>query len=273
MIAAPVATKTVECLRFAPETARAAEALQALATGAVAAGLNVSTTAEYAGASDWLLLWGPGAPNRFGPMREQLRHGGHVLALDGAYWARDRKFRISIDAAHPQRWILRQRLPATRFEADGIVLEDAWDPDGPVIVAGLGEKARVQYGAVVPTWEAQMIAAARAAGRRVLYRAKKGGPSPAGVDRTSDGPIETVLRGASCVITWHSNVAVDALRLGLPVVCSDGAAASCCPSEWARNLRPLSLTWRLRFLQNLAWFNWAPSEADQCWAFLRELLA
>lgn len=273
MIAAPAATTTVECLRFVPETARAAGALQALATGAVSAGLSLATTADYAGESDWLLLWGPGAPNRFGPMREQLRRGGHVLALDGAYWQRDRKFRISIDAAHPQRWILRQRLSSSRFDADGVILEDTWNPSGPVIVAGLGEKALVQYGSVVPSWEAQMIAAARAAGRRVLYRAKKSGPSPTGVERAADGPIDTVLRGASAVITWHSNVAVDALRLGLPVVCSDGAAAAACPSQWARDLRPLSLTWRLRFLQNLAWFQWAPNEADQCWAFLRELLA
>lgn len=273
MIAAPAATRTVECLRFTPETARAAEALQALARGAAAAGIRIVPTSQYVGASDWLLLWGPGAPNRFAPMRDQVAAGGHVLALDGAYWQRDRKFRISIDAAHPQQWVLRKSLPASRYEADLGQHRAAWDPDGPVIVAGIGEKALVQYGSVVMAWEAEMIAAARASGRTVLYRPKKSGPVPAGVERASAAPIDQALYGASAVITWHSNVAVDAIRYGIPVVCKDGAAAAVCASTWSNTLMPLSIEWRQRFLQNLAWFQWAPSEAEACWAFLLELLA
>ncbi len=268
-----VATKTVECLRFTPETARAAEALQALATGAVAAGLGLSTTAAYTGGADWLLLWGPGAPNRFDPMCKQLRRGGHVLALDGAYWQRDRKFRISIDGAHPQQWVMRRPLPPSRVEADGLIMTDLWDQDGPVVVAGLGAKAAVQYGQAVADWEAEQVALVRAAGRRVLYRAKPGGAWMPGVERIAPGPINVALRGASAVITWHSNVAVDAIRLGIPVVCRDGAAAAICSSSWSPILRPLSIAWRDRFLANLAWFQWAPDEATSCWAFLREALA
>jgi len=273
MIAASVATKTVECLRFSPETFRAAEVLRALGRGAPGAGVTVEQTSEYVGKSEWLLLWGPGAPNRFGPMRQQLERGGHVLACDCAYWERDRKFRISIDGAHPQRWVLKQPLSASRFTADGITVVDAWDPTGPVIIAGIGEKASVQYGAAVPAWEAAMLRAATESGRRVLYRPKKNGPAPAGVSLAGNGPIEQVLRGASALITWHSNVAVDAIRMGIPVVCKDGAAAACCTSEWADDLRPLTAEWRDRFLGNLAWFQWSPNEASACWAFLRELLA
>lgn len=268
-----IATKTVECLRFEPETPRAREALDALSHASKAVGVGLAKTTEYLGLSDWLLLWGPGAPNRFGPMRAQVARGGHVLALDGAYWQRERKFRISIDAAHPQQWVLKKHLPGSRFEADLGVHRAAWNPEGPVLVAGIGEKALVQYGSVVTSWEQQMIAAARASGRRVIYRPKKSGPVPLGVERASAAPIDEALVGMSAVITWHSNVAVDAIRYGIPVVCRDGAAAAVCPSEWSNTLRPLSMEWRQRFLQNLAWFQWAPSEAEQCWAFLLELLA
>lgn len=271
MIAAPVATKTVECLRFTPETYRAGEIMRAIVGSTP--GVTVETTSDYVGASDWLLLWGPGAPNRFGPMRQQLERGGHVIACDLAYWDRDRKFRISIDAAHPQQWVLRKLLSRSRFEADGVAVVNAWDPKGPVVIAGIGEKAAVQYGPAVSVWEADMLRAASASGRRVLYRPKKGGPVPSGVSLSVNGPIEKVLRGASALITWHSNVAVDAIRMGIPVVCKDGAAAACCTSAWANDLRPLPAEWRDRFLGNLAWFQWQPAEASAMWAWLLEVLS
>ena len=43
--------------------------------------------------------------------------------------------------------------------------------------------------------------------------------------------IDQALTGCSLVVTWHSNVAVDAIRMGIPVVCRDGAAAAVCPSS------------------------------------------
>ncbi len=267
---------TVECLRFSPETARAREALQALSSAAAGVGIYLTQAQTYTATASWLLLWGPGAPNRFAPMADTLARGGHVVALDGAYWQRDRKFRISLDGAHPQRWVLRKELPASRYETDssnpgGVTVREGWEPDGPVIVAGIGEKARAQYGAVVSEWEASIIKAARSAGRRVLYRPKGSGAVPAGVERAFSGPIETAIRGASVVATWHSNVAVDAIRQGIPVICRDGAAAAVCSSEWSSTLRPLPEAWRDKFLRNLAWFQWAPSEAADCWRFVRLL--
>ena len=73
-------------------------------------------------------------------------------------------------------------------------------------------------------------------------------------------------------MTWHSNIAVDAIALGIPAVCVDGAAAAVCPAELPEEVRPFDPALRDRFLANLAWFQWAPSEARECWAFLRGLL-
>lgn len=270
MIAAAVATVTVESLRLQPSSHRSDLALSALTQAATSRPeLSVRSSDRYQGGADWLLLWGPGNPTRFDIMARQIAAGGHVIALDLAYWDRDRKIRVSIDAPHPQAWVMRRDWPATRFTADRVPVADLWKPDGPVVIAGLGDKARVQYGAdVVDRWEAAMAraCAARWPSRKVLYRTKRGNVQP----------IETVLRGASLVITWHSNVAVDAIRLGIPVICRDGAAAAVCPSTWPDDgmPQPLDLHTRMQFLHNLAWFQWDPkTEAQECWAFLRELLA
>lgn len=263
----------IEMLRFPVEAHRATTTLEALARTAAKVGLRLQRTREYLGGSPWLMVWGPGGPDRVDPMRRQLAAGGHVIALDLAYWQRDRKFRVSIDAPHPQAWVMRRDWPADRWPRDAGRVEDTWHADGPVIVAGIGEKASVQYGAAVGAWEAEMVQAARAAGRRVWYRPKRpGGLVPHGLESIGHGPIESVLRGASCVVTWHSNVAVDAIRLGIPVVCRDGAAAAVCPSTWTPDAQPLAPALRQRFLQNLAWFQWDPREAAACWAWLREVL-
>lgn len=268
---------SVELVQFPAESFRARSMTAALARAAHVSGAAVTTTEEYQGGADLLLLWGPGAPSRFEPMRRQLATGGHVLALDLAYWTRDTKVRVSIDAAHPDRWVMHKNWPRDRLVADRVIVSNEWDPSGPVIVAGLGRKARVQYGAdTVQAWEvAMMLAAAARWSRPVLYRRKQAdGPLPPGATLAADGPIERVLRGASILITWHSNVAVDAIRMGIPVICQHGAAAAVCPSTFSVEApAPLLPAIRDRFLANLAWFQWAPSEAAGCWAFVRELLS
>jgi len=274
MAQATAALLTLEILTFPAHSSRASIAASALEHAAVRAGSRVRRSESYEGVSDLLAIWGPGAPDRVEPMRRQMAAGGHVVALDLAYWQRERKFRVSFDAAHPQDWVMRRLLASTRLAQDGIAFVDAWDPRGPVIVAGIGEKAGVQYGVdVVRTWEQAVIAQARSEGRRVYYRPKRQTSwRPNDVPVAGHGSIEACLAGASAVVTWHSNVAVDAIRAGIPAVCRDGAAAAVCPREWRSDLRPLSPETQRAFLANLAWFQWAPDEADACWAFIREAL-
>lgn len=269
---------TVELLRFQPQSSRTGEMFEALRRAAHWCHVDLRPTSVYRGGSDLLLLWGPGAPNRFEAMRAQVERGGHVLAFDLAYWNRDRKLRISIDGAHPARWVMAKDWPVTRFAADRPLVADRWDPQGPVIVAGIGRKARVQYGAdLVLAWEAAMVRECEARwARPVLYRPKQSdAPVPAGARLMSIAqPIDAALSRSSVVVTWHSNVAVDAIRLGIPVICRDGAAAAVCPSALdVADPVPLPTAVRDRFLANLAWFQWAPSEARQLWAWVREVLA
>lgn len=278
MITAPAVTTTTtaEILRFQPESARTIELFSALRREATRAGIALTISDTFRNASDLLLLWGPGSPLRFASMQRQIARVRHVVAFDLAYWSRDKKLRVSIDAAHPQSWVMRRAWPTSRWHADPAPVLNHWKADGPIIVAGIGRKARVQYGAMVDDWEQAMIRACAVRFRRlVLYRRKQtDAPLPAGAILTGDGPIESVLAGASLLITWHSNVAVDAIRLGIPVICRDGAAAAVSPSALGdEDPTPLTPAVRDRFLANLAWFQWRPDEAAQLWAWLREALA
>lgn len=263
-------TMTAEWLLFEQPSPRGEQMRMALSSV-----VPVKTTRTYRGGSDLLFLWGPGHPARFGPMREQVARGGHVVALDLAYWQRDQKIRISIDAAHPQRWVMRTAQTWYRFLADGVPLGDLYDPNGFVLIAGIGEKAKVQYGHdVIARWEARMAAECQARGWPVVYRRKNAkGEAPAGVPVQDGGSIERALKGCRLVLTWHSNVAIDAIRMNVPVVCIDGAAAAVCPSDIPDVPMPLDQTVRRQFLHNLAHFQWAPTEAAQMWDFLAELLS
>jgi hypothetical protein len=200
-------------------------------------------------------------------MRAHVAKGGHAVALDLAYWSRHRKVRLTVDAPHPQALIMAKDYPPDRLLLDSPPIVDNWrNPHGQVIIAGIGRKATVQYGAeTVEAWEAAMADEAR---RRWPLRQVVRRPKP-----LSPGPPDHALRGASLVVTWHSNIAVDAVRLGIPAVCRDGAAAAVCPSEIPDDPRPLPQEVRRRFLSNLAWFQWDPAnEARACWLFLQGLL-
>lgn len=273
-----VATRTtVEVLRFHPESARTSELFHALHAAASTADVQIENTARYQGGSDLLMIWGPGSPLRFDAMRRQIAAGGHFVAWDLAYWHRESKLRVSIDAAHPQRWLWRKDWPRDRYLADRVHVSDVWNPFGPIIVAGIGRKARVQYGHdTVTAWETQMMqTAAGRFGRPVLYRRKQvDAPVPSGAVLAPDVPIEHVLAGSSLLITWHSNVAVDAIRMGIPVICQDGAATAVCASRFGPDdPAPLETALRDRFLWNLAWFQWSAHEASACWAWIRQVLA
>jgi hypothetical protein len=268
----------VELLHFTPESTRTHEVFVALQRTAVVEGVSVRSTSDYRGQAKWLVLWGPGDPVRATLMDRHVAAGGHAIALDLSYWDRDRKFRVSIDAAHPAQWVMRHDWPSDRFARERVPVASKYKANGPVLIAGIGDKARVQYGAqAVSRWESDMMRACqeRWPGRLVLYRKKKpGSPVPADAQVVPMFPIDEALNGLSLLVTWHSNVAVDAIRMGIPVVCMDGAAAAVCPSVLGvEDPKPLPEDVRDRFLANLAWFQWAPTEARACWSFLRGLLA
>lgn len=242
-----------------------------------AAEVHVETTPRYRGHLPWLLVYGIGHHHRGSAFRQHVAAGKHSIALDLGYFGRRAlpsfPMRVSIDHAHPQRFM--RDMPADRWEAANIPLRDDYDPSGPIVLCGIGRKARVVIAADGPSWETRVLALIKATypNTPILYRPKAlPNERLAGATTVGEGPIEDAIRGASLVVVKHSNVAVDACIAGIPVVCEDGAASILYGNNLCKPVRPTTEQ-RLQFLQNLAYWQWRPEEALGLWLHLKQTLS
>ena len=232
--------------------------------------VKVRMTASYRGLDPWLMLYGVGDPLRSHARRQQLAMRRRVLMWDLGYFGRTpeekaRYARLSLDDLHPWRHFSATPNDPTRWQAHGISLREDSDPDGPVIVIGMGRKSREQL--LEYQWEVNRVreAKARFPKRKVIYRPKRR-ESFGGVSVAPEGSIESALKGASLVICRHSNVAIDACIAGVPVECEDGAA------YWLYRDNPNpTVDERLDFLHRLAHWQYRLDEMELAWNFIQVL--
>lgn len=228
------------------------------------------------GTADLLMLYGVGEPTRQGWFRDHIASGRHAIAWDLGYWDREWQgtgnMRVTINADHPQKLI--RQMPDDRFDRQGIALRDDSNPEGHIVLVGLGRKQVRAMRGGYQSWEQAMLAKVRAAypDRKILFRPKKDpNATLPGCTTSGTGPIQNLLKGASLVVCHHSNVAVDACFAGVPVFCEDGAAAALYTGSLSDPSRPTPEQ-RLRFLRDLAWWQWSHNEARQAWQFLLGVL-
>lgn len=210
----------------------------------------------------WLVLYGLGGPDR---CRFSTRQ--RLLAFDVGYWERKasiRKFRVSIGGYHSPDWMFRGPRPGPeRWASAGLPIQRLGNKNGPILLVGNGPKSTA-VGA--QGWAAAKSREIRAAfpNRTIWYRPKPHRPHEPGVDcdRIAEGGIDDVVAQCSLIVCRHSNVAVDACRLGVPVVCDDGAAASIYPKDLADFERQPEEGLREEFLHRLAWWQWTREECE-----------
>lgn len=248
---------------------RGTQIMQAMVEAAPKVGVRCIVTETYQKRAPWLMSYGLGHPVRRGWTERHVETGGRLIGWDLGYWDRDRSMRVTVDHNHP--WRSLRDMPGDRWKAAGIQLREDYNPDGTIILVGIGRKSREQFGHGPHEWELATLAAIRAAypNRKVLYRPKK--PESLAGCTSIEGPIGDVLKGASLVVCRHSNVAVDACIAGVPVVCEDGAAAALYGSDLAHPVVP-DREARLQFLQNLAYWQYRPEEAVLAWKFLIKVI-
>lgn len=256
---------SVELLRAVKPTASAAPILDATAAAVRAAGDELRETTVYEGKSEWLILQGVGAPVHNAARNLHLQRGGHVLMWDFGYWHREKvtgHMRMSIDHDHPQQWLDVTPPDPARWERAGIALRDDGDPEGHILLIGLGRKSRGYLRA--HHWERHTYAKLlqRFPGRRIVFKPKPGGGVMLPCKTAHpDAPLEPLLRGAALLVCRHSNCAVDAVIAGVQFEAEDGAAT------W---LKPGGD--RLDFLRRLAYWQYLPSEAAQAWDFVKRVV-
>lgn len=262
---------SVEILLSPDMARRGQKILSAMVSAARPAGVRAIVNTKYSQAAPILMTYGVGHRERRKWIERHRESGGRVIAWDLGYWDREVSvmfnMRVTIDHDHPWR-LIRPEDPQ-RFDSQGIRLRNDHDPDGPIILCGLGPKQRAYKNLVGREWEISKLAELRDRfpRRRILYRPKKDEPPMPGC-QTSIGPIEQAIRGASLVVCAHSNVAVDACIAGIPVECEDGAAFAL----YRNNPSPTEDE-RRDFLRSLAWWQWKPHEARQAWKYLLSRLS
>jgi len=225
---------------------------------------------------DVLMLYGLGGADRLGVAASHLKSGKPFIAWDLGYWDRlatNRKFRLAFNGNHPDSVMSGPTTGGARFESAGLPMGNVSNPDGPILLIGSGPKSVAVW---ADGWAESKSCELMAAfpDREILYRPKPGKPIERGVKYhdLSTGPIDIALEGISLVVCRHSNVAVDACRLGVPVVCDAGAAAAIYPQSLAdRHNQPDEAT-RLEFLHRLAWWQWSARESGEAWQFIERKL-
>lgn len=254
---------------------KATRHLKAMYECAARAGIDAELMREYR-ECDVLMLYGLGGSDRL-PVAEAHRAlGKPFIAWDLPYWHREttpRFFRLSFNGNHPADVMHGSYPGPDRFQRAGLRVDSVARDSGPIMLVGNGPKS-CAVGA--DGWAKKRSIDIRKAfpGKEIIYRPKPRRPHEPGVhyDRISSGDIDDALKGVSLVVCRHSNVAVDACRLGVPVVCDDGAAACIYPQKLKDYRVQPSPELRKEFLHRLAYWQWSADEAVEAWAFIEKNL-
>lgn len=263
----------------------AARIYEAAARGLAAAGKAYRIVSKPSWQGN-VVMWGLGHPEGQELLREaRSRPGIHVIGFDLAYWNREGpnpSFRVSFDSAHPQAFVMRRAMPGKRWEMVRIKLGSGGDPDGPILLVGMGYKSAQTYGEEPGEWERRTYRAIRTAwpDKQIVFRPKRGGKNErpiSGIQIAGAGSIESLLGAVSLVVCRHSNVAVDAIIAGIPAIAEDGAASAVLGNSIVgpQSVPALDDTTRLCFLRNLAWFQYTFDELARSapWLWFESILA
>ncbi len=140
----------------------------------------------------------------------------------------------------------------------------------------MGAKGAAAEGFYPQQWERDTIGKLRLfTDREIIYRPKPSDPLASPIPGThfskKTTTLEEDLASAWCVVTHHSNVAVDALLAGIPVFCVGGVAREMGTPDLSQIETPHYPNDREQWAADLAYTQWSVPEmaAGHCWAHLK----
>ena len=147
-------------------------------------------------------------------MKEIQRAGAPFIFYDRAYFGGGPgSDRLRITAGAYQKHLLQIGVKG-RFQRLGVELKPWRAGGGHILLVPPSPAVRTLF-SVADDWEARIVKRLEKVGREVRV-SHKGDPIP----------LEDRLRDCWCVVTWTSNVAVDAIVAGIPAVTSPYSAAA-----------------------------------------------
>lgn len=271
-------------LLVTPDTrGRGGKILNAMRTSAVKYGIDANVTQQYIGNCETLVMWGAGELRRSKYMKDHLAKGGHVIIWDMGYWhgkhaiPENSLSRISVDHMHPQKFVMQFDFDRSRFDSYGIEVKNFYDPNGHVLLVGMGDKSCASFGINHGQWEFEalrrILNSESLRDRKIIYRPKPNTKHHLKWGFTNGtSPITELLNGCALVVCRHSNVAVDAIIHGVPVACEDGAARAIY-DEKVQIKHVVSSEVALQFLSNISHYHYTIGEVleGQVWKLLQKL--
>lgn len=217
-------------------------------------------------------------------MRDYVDDGKVALQVDLGYWSRteggryDGFHKISVNSHHPTAYFQNIKHPPDRWNHHEIEPRP-WFHDGEwFLMAGMSEKAAWVCGLLPEEWERETAAMLQNhSPRGIIYRHKpswKGNSSiPGTMASTKDRELNDDIDRAYAIVTHHSNVGVDALIRGIPVLTVEGVASALGrkPTPELERYFPADEQ-RQQFLNDIAYTQWKPSEmaSGAAWAHFRD---
>lgn len=206
-----------------------------------------------------------------------------AVFLDLGYWAREGQegsHKITVNSRHPTNYFQRKAHEPSRFSRLGIGIRPWRNSGRSIMVVGMSAKAANAQGFAPEEWERQTVAALRCiTDRPIIYRPKPnwagaqpipGAEFQRGHPQGNDVPQQ--LRDVFCVVTHHSNVAVDALLMGVPVFSVEGIASVLSTKSLEKIDAPLRPEGREQWAYDAAYTQWTVSEmrTGAPWRHLKE---
>lgn len=208
------------------------------------------------------------------------RRAGKAVYIDLGYWSRktlEHKWsgyhKLTVNDRHPTEYFQLQEHDDARFAKFGMKIlpwktQGIWPEDQKaILLAGMGDKGAVAEGFAAEEWERWAIEKIRAVTKRtIIYRPK---PSwkmarPIHGKNIQYSPAQQnlyrMLPELHCVVTHHSNVAIDGLLAGVPCFVIKGAALPLGSSDLSLIETPLKPDGRERLFRDLAYCQWSVTE-------------
>jgi len=230
----------------------------------------LTTSSQWRGNTDFDAVIFYGFAEGLRSIFEAYKKKKRAVYIDLGYWGRRKRTRwdgyhkMAVNNRHATAYFQNERHKPDRYAAFRLPVHPWRKSGNHIIVAGMSAKAAAAEGLRAEEWEKATIHRLRQlTDRPIIYRPKPNWPGARiipGCQMQRDIPLDRALTNCHCVVTHHSNVGIDALVRGVPVI-SDFGLASVMGSRNLEDIEnPLVPDGREQFLCDVAYTQYSVNE-------------